>query len=110
MTRDELKKDFDRQRLALSDRIRRDDRLTGSFRIVGAELASKLSFSSGYAEADQAYLEEKLGLSLRTVKMAIRALQLAGHFKVDRPGRRSSNRYWPVFEAPQVQNLPLPET
>lgn len=109
MTRDDQKKDFDRQRLALSDRIRRDDRLTGSFRTVGAELASRLSLSSGFADADQDYLAKKLGLSERTVKMAVKALQLTGHFEVVRPGKRSSNRYRPIFEPREVQNLPVPE-
>ena len=106
----ELKKNFDRERLALSDRIRGDDLLSPAFRIVGGELASRLSFNSGFADADQNYLAKKLGLSLRTVKMAVKALQLAGHFEVVRPGRRSSNRYRPIFETRQVQNLPLPET
>jgi hypothetical protein len=110
MTREEREKKFNYDRLALSDRIRRDDRLTGSFRIVGAELASRLSFSSGVAEADQLFLEKELGLSLRTVKMAVKALQLTGYFEVVRPGRRSSNRYRPIFDAPEVQNLHLPES
>jgi hypothetical protein len=110
MTRDEQIKDFNRKRLALSDRIRRDDLLSPSAAWVGAELAARLSFSSGFADADQDFLGETLGLSLRSVKMAVKALQLAGHFEVVRPGKRSSNRYRPIFEPRQVQNLPLPET
>jgi hypothetical protein len=110
MTREEQKKNFDRERLALSDRIRHDDLLSPSAFKVGAELCSRLSFSSGFADCDQDYLVKRLSLSERTVKMAVKALQLAGHFEVVRPGRRSSNRYRPIFKPREVQNLHLPET
>lgn len=109
MTRDEAIKAFNTKRLAAMDRVRRDQRLTSSIRTIGAELFSKAYFNTGFADVDQDHLVEKLGLSARTVKTAIKVLQETGYFEVVRPGRRSSNRYRPIFEAPEVQNLHLPD-
>jgi hypothetical protein len=109
MTREEAIKDFNRQRLAAMDRVRRDGRLSASIRTVGAELFSRLDFDTGDAYPSEEYLVEKLLLSPRTVKMAVKALQQAGYFVIRKVGR--CNRYQPVFEAAeQVQNLPQSES
>lgn len=106
MTREERQKEFDRKRLAAMDRVRRDERLTASFRAVGGELFALVNFETGDAFPQEVYLVEKLGLSPRTVKMAIKALSEAGYFTVVKRGR--CNRYQPNFEAGEkVQNLHL---
>lgn len=108
MTREEALKDFNRKRLAAMDRVRRDTNLSASFRAVGGELFAKVDFDTGDAYPSIEHLEEKLGLSPRTVKMAVKALQERGYFTVVKRGR--CNRYVPIYEpAEKVQNLHLSE-
>lgn len=108
MTREEALKDFNRKRLAAMDRVRRDTNLSTSFRAVGGELFAKVDFDTGDAYPSIEHLEEKLGLSPRTVKMAVKALQEHGYFTVVKRGR--CNRYVPIYEpAEKVQNLHLSE-
>lgn len=108
MTREEALKDFNRKRLAAMDRVRRDKNLSASFRAVGGELFAKVDFDTGDAYPSIEHLEEKLGLSPRTVKMAVKALQERGYFSVVKRGR--CNRYVPIYEpAEKVQNLHLSE-
>ena len=97
---------FTAQKLALADRIRHDGRLSLSIRLIGAEICSLANIRTGYAWAPEKYLAEKLGVSHRTVKMAVAALKAAGYVRVDKVGR--SNRYAPLFG--QGQSLPLLES
>ena len=107
--RGEAEKAFNTQKLALADRIRHDGRLSGSLRMVGAEICSLTNFKTGYAWAPEKYLAEKLGLAHRTIKMAIAALKAAGYIEVRKVGR--NNRYVPIFAAVEKgQNLPLSKT
>ncbi|MFT4117495.1 DnaA N-terminal domain-containing protein [Bradyrhizobium sp.] len=108
MTREEALKDFNRKRLAAMDRVRRDTLLSASFRAVGGELFAKVDFDTGDAYPSIEHLEEKLGLSPRTVKMAVKALQERGYFTVVKRGR--CNRYVPIYEpVAKVQILHLSE-
>ncbi|MBR0855456.1 DnaA N-terminal domain-containing protein [Bradyrhizobium liaoningense] len=104
----EATKAFNAKKLALADRIRKDARLTGSTRLIGAEICSLTNFRTGYAWCSQEYLAEQLGLVLRTVKSAVAALKAAGYIEVQKVGRE--NRYAPIFADEKVQNLPLSET
>jgi DNA-binding transcriptional ArsR family regulator len=95
----EALKQFNANKLATVDRIRRDKDLTPSTRMIGAEIFSLLEFRTGDAWPSVMYLAEKLGLTDRTIKRATAALKKLGYIEVDRRGR--SNRYRPVFEAAQ---------
>jgi hypothetical protein len=95
------KKAFDKKKLDMVDRIRRDGRCTASTRMVAAEILALVNFGTGYAWAEQDYLAETLGLGLRTVKRAVAVLKTAGYFSVEKISARK-NRYRPNFEAGQV--------
>lgn len=99
---------FNSKKLAVVDRIRRDARLTPSTRSVGAEIFSLVNFRTGYAWSPEKYLEEQLGMGLRTIKRAVSQLKKAGYIAIDKSGR--SNRYLPNFDAGKVPNWPLSET
>jgi DnaA N-terminal domain len=98
---------FNGKKLAVVDRIRRDARLTPSTRAVGAEIFSLVNFRTGYAWSPEKYLEEKLGMGLRTIKRAVSQLTKAGYIAIEKSGR--NNRYMPNFEAGKVPNWPLSE-
>lgn len=100
-------KAFAASKLALADRIRRDARLSGSFRTVGAEICSLTNFRTGYSWVSEKALAEQLGLAHRTIKMAVAALKAAGYIRVEKVGR--NNRYFPIFDAEKGQSLPLSE-
>jgi hypothetical protein len=104
--RDEAEKTFDRLRLEAMDQVRCDRRLSASIRAVGGELFSLAEFRLGYAYPSEAYLVEKLHLSVRTVKTAVKALAAAGYFEVEKRGR--NNIYRPIFGTNEkVQDLHL---
>jgi hypothetical protein len=110
----DAERDFTRQKLAAMDRVRCDSNLSASIRTVGAEMFSLCVYELGYAYPSEQYLVEKLGISVRTVKMAVKALQEAGYFRVEKHGR--NNVYRPLFdqgvrssENKQVQKLHLSE-
>lgn len=107
MSAKEAEKAFNKQKLELADRIRRDGALTGSIRTIGAELCSLANFKTGYAWASEKYLNEQLGVGERTVKRAVAALKAAGYFEVIKAGR--NNRYRPVFQEQQGSIWPLSE-
>lgn len=100
---------FNQQKLAMVDAIRRDDRLSASIRIVGAELISLVSFETGDAWPSESYLSEKLGIGGRTIKRAVAELRAAGYIEIVKSGR--NNRYRPLFHrAQQVPNWPLSDS
>lgn len=99
------RKAFDQKRLAAANRVRQDASLSASIRVIGAELFALANFETGYAWASETYLAEKLGVSHRTVKMAVRALKDARYVEVVKHGR--NNRYVPIFDNEKGQNLPL---
>lgn len=102
-------KAFSAAKLALADRIRHDGRLSGSIRLIGAEICSLANERTGYSWASEKYLAEKLSVTDRTIKRAIAALKVAGYIEVEKVGR--NNRYRPVFAALEKgTNCPLSET
>jgi DNA-binding transcriptional ArsR family regulator len=90
-------KAFVAAKLALADRIRHDGQLSGSIRLIGAELCSLANERTGYSWASEKYLAEKLSVTDRTIKRAVSALKAAGYIEVEKVGR--NNRYRPVFAA-----------
>jgi hypothetical protein len=90
-------KAFAAAKLALADRIRHDGRLSGSIRLIGAELCSLVNERTGYSWASEKYLAEKLSVTDRTIKRAVVALKAAGYIEVTKVGR--NNRYRPIFAA-----------
>lgn len=96
-TFDEALKAFNKRKLDLSDRIRRDKALSASAKAVGAELCSLTNHQTGYAWATETHLAQQLGLGHRTVKLAIAQLKAAGFIEIVKTGR--NNRYVPVYEA-----------
>jgi helix-turn-helix protein len=98
------RKDFDRKRLQLADRLRRDASKTPSARLVGADIIARANLVTGDCWASEATLAKDLGLTARTIKRAIHDLR-GNYIEVEKCGR--SNRYRPNFALVDDPRLPL---
>jgi len=100
--------DFNRQRLAAMDRLRRDGRLTPSARLVGLEIYARVNRTSIDAWPAESTIATDVHIDIKTVKRAISALEKYGYFEIVRK-RGVSNRYRPTFEGRTgAENVPSP--
>jgi biotin operon repressor len=78
-----------------ADNLRHDGSLTATARLVGLEIFSFVSKVSGTAWPAEETIADRLGITARTVRTAIKQLKAAGYISVVRRGR--SNMYFPMF-------------
>ena len=107
------KKQFERQQLALIDRLRRDGNKSPATRVVCAEIIAHTNYVTGDAWTGGYYLSKKLGLCIRTVRRAIIEATVNerapdNYLHVTRTGR--SNRYRPNFVLVGQTQLPLEQS
>jgi hypothetical protein len=98
MTKDEFK----RARNALLDGMRADVRLTPAARLIGWEILMLLNYDTGDAWPSHEYLQDKLGIGLRTVKRAVAEFGEFDIFTVELRGRK--NFYRPSIGANLAPN------
>jgi biotin operon repressor len=78
-----------------ADNLRHDGSLTATARLVGLEIFSFVNKVSGTAWPAEETIADRLGITARTVRTAIKQLKAAGYISVVRRGR--SNMYFPMF-------------
>jgi Helix-turn-helix domain len=78
-----------------ADNLRHDGSLTATARLVGLEIFSFVNEVSGSAWPAEETIADRLAITARTVRTAIKQLKAAGYISVVRRGR--SNMYFPVF-------------
>ena len=78
-----------------ADNLRHDGSLTATARLVGLEIFSFVNKVSGTAWPAEETIADRLGITARTVRTAIKQLKAAGYISVVRRDR--SNMYFPMF-------------
>jgi ribosomal protein S25 len=101
---EDYKKAFTRARLQAGDDLRRNGKLTAAARLVGLEIFNYVNKVSGAAWPGEETIADRLGITGRTVRTAIKQLVAAGCIKVMRR-RGRSNVYFPVFADRTAENI-----
>jgi Helix-turn-helix domain len=100
---EDYNKAFRRARLRAMDDLRRNKQLSIAIRLVGLEILWAANKVSGFAFAREETIANKLGITTRTVRTAVKALKAAGVTKVMRRGRH--NVYFPAFVERIEENI-----
>jgi hypothetical protein len=100
---EDYNKAFRRARLRAMDDLRRNKQLSIAIRLVGLEILWAANKVSGFAFAGEETIANKLGITTRTVRTAVKALAAAGVTKVMRRGRH--NVYFPGFVERIEENI-----
>jgi hypothetical protein len=101
-------KAFTRARLQAADELRRNGNLSAAARLVGWEILSCVNRVSGCAYPSEETIADRLGITGRTVRTAIKQLRTARCIQVTRLGRR--NVYFPTFVDGIEENISPIET
>jgi ribosomal protein S25 len=101
---EDYNKAFTRARLQAGDDLRRNGKLTAAARLVGLEIFNCVNRVSRGAWPSEETIADRLGITGRTVRTAIKQLVAAGCIKVMRR-RGRSHVYFPVFADRTAENI-----